>query len=415
MPVIKTDQDHKRFEFRNGLEEFRWRGMRTNGSPATNPPGQLRLLINGRMIEGDVLSRGGWSPFNSSPFQDAGACFRLVSDYQLSEPKRMWIVGDGCAGISSSVGFYLAHFDEEQDPDFQRARYFNTQTNQVVVAAYNGSIYIAADSSLYKLQMIVAQYGTENFAVSGTGQESPIATFSGFQIKCMLEFDGKLFLGLDAGAGASKVVCYDGTSIFDNDLSAVGTPYTFASYRIQGGGDGLVLITNDGANNLKIRTTGDSPGTWANLGTVTAAARSQAVSYKDVLYIASGATTVQSWDGSSVATARTVTNAQILGLCVFNNLLYFGYKITTTSHSVVGKFDGSTWTDTEKDLTTQFADSNGLRVLCAYRDRLVAGSTTNPNTGAALYFSPGLTTSGTWIKLVPNASNNGDIESLVVI
>ena len=125
--------DHPRFEFKAGREGFAWRGMRQEGDPSSNPNNQPRMIVNARPNGGGFRERPGFTPFNTSALHSASACIKSMFDLPIATPVRVWMVGDGCPGISASVGFYIGAFDPEQDPDFQSYYYYSSATSGVVI------------------------------------------------------------------------------------------------------------------------------------------------------------------------------------------------------------------------------------------------------------------------------------------
>ncbi len=403
---------HKRFEFRAGFNDFQWRGMLTNGDAGANPPNRPRMLVNGRLDNGAIVERAGLTAFDSTALHSSSACVRLIADFPLAGSggdggRKLWIRGDGCPGISAGSGFYIAHIDQEQSPEYQRALHYLTTTNALIMGSFDGNLHLGVDSELRRLQLIPVPYGTENITVSGTAQDTPIHTFTGFTVRCLQEFDSKLFIGLDAGAGVSKLATWDGLGIRD-DLTGINVPTCFGSYRVQNGGDAIVVGFGAATNHIRYRPTGASPGTWV---TVTPSAGTVAsfsmASYKDVLYIADGLTGIWAYDGITLSLVRTPASATVVrAVTVFNNFLYFGYD--TASAARVGKYDGSTWTDVEK--TIPGADQ--LKALAGYRGSLIAATTFVGAGGIAI--SPGLATTGTWVQFNLGATNNGDVDTLLV-
>lgn len=401
----------KRFELKAGFNGFRWGLMYTEGDPSAVPPGKTRLVINGRPYGGGIVERPGLTSFHD--FAIASTDVSFLGDYQSTRPVKLWVLGDGCPGVSSSVGFYLGMLDQEQSPEFQRVVYYSSATTKMRMGFFDDALHIGTDGSLRQLQFIRQPWGTEAISLSGTSQDTPLKTFSGFNITFLQEFDGKLFIGLDGGTGASKIVTWDGLS-FRDDLTTIDPPTCAGLYHKGSAGDALFVGFGSATNALKYRVTGDSPGTWTTKtpGAGTLASKDMAV-YKDVLYIATGSTDIWTYDADSdtLAQAHSPTSASSVNAVErFNGYLYFGYE--TATDGIVGKYDGSTWTDVEKNLQTQLS-CNAVRALADFRGVLVAGGT-KPLNGGRLYFSPGLTTSGTWVESIPNAANNGDIEFLLV-
>lgn len=397
-------EGHGRFEFRSGNGGV-WGGMVTNGDPARNSAWNPRMLVNADIVDGEIRERPGLVKRFASVLH-TNASIRNIVHANMPTPFRLYIVAAGCPGLSPSVGFSLNALDTEQDPEFQRMTYYSGTASQVVVGKYNRALYVGTDSDLRRWQAIRVPWGKENLSVSGSTQDTPLKTFSGFTIKCLREFDGMLFIGLDGGAGASKVVTYDGIS-FRDDVTGIDPPTCFADYRVQNGGDAIVMGTSTG-NNIYIRPAGDSPGTWTSIGT---AASVDMISYKDVLYIATGGANVSSWNGTTLtAAARSPAGATaVLSVEVFNGLLYFSYE--TASAAIIGKYDGSSWTDAEKNITTQFSGTTSVRTIASYCGFLVGGGTRSSS--GRLWVSPGTTTSGTWVEVVPNVIQAGNVVRLL--
>lgn len=406
----RLGESFRRFEFKAGNEGFAWGGMLTEGSPSSNPPNRPRLVINGRLLGGEYVERAGLTKFNSSVFHNAAACIRHIDDFQIATPKKLWMRGNGCPDVSTSVGAHLAHIDQEQNPEYQRSVYYDTATNNPILASFDGGLYVGVDADLRKLTLVVTKDGEENLAVGGSSQDRPVHTFTGFVIRCMVAFDGKLFIGLDNGAGASKIATFDGVSVRD-DVTAINAPTCFGLYRVTGGGDAIVVGFAAATNAIKYRPTGDSPGSWTNVapgaGTLSSVAMAP---YKDTLYIADDSGEIWTFDGTTLTSAHTpATATAVRGITTFNGFLYFGYE--TAAAARIGKYDGSTWTDVEKDLTVAFAGTTSIRSLKAYRNSLYAAAVRSSN--GVIQFSPETATTGTWTQITP-AATAGAINELLV-
>lgn len=410
MPKDNLPPGHKRFEFRAGFGDLQWKGMLTNGDAGANPPNRPRMLVNARLTGGGYVERAGLTTFDT--LVSSSACVRLIADFQLSSPKKLWIRGDGCPGVSSSAGFYIATLDQEQSPEFQRAVYYSAATTSVILARFDGALHLGVDGALKKLQLIIMPYGTENLSASGSSQDTPIYSFPAGTISCMQEFDGKLFIGVDNGPGASSISTWDGISI-RSELTGINAPTSFGLYRVQNGGDCIVVGFGTATNHIRYRPTGASPGTWTTVvpaaGTVASVAMA---AYKDVLYITDGALNLWSYDGTTLTIARVpASGTAVRAVATFNGLLYFGYD--TSAAAIIGKYDGSTWTDVEKNLTTQFTGTSSIRYLAAYRGCLI-GVGVETTARGRIWISPGTTTTGTYVKVIPNVGNNGDASFLLV-
>jgi hypothetical protein len=85
------------------------------------------------------------------------------------------------------------------------------------------------------------------------------------------------------------------------------------------------------------------------------------------------------------------------GLTVFNKFLYFSY-FTSINTGIVGRYDGTTWTDVERNVT---GDAGGSFIivdkLVPYKQSLYAAVSTTLGAGSFMV-SPGFTTFGTpWV------------------
>lgn len=388
------NDDGDRFEFRTGFGGT-YGGMLTEGDPAQNGPWRPRMVVNARLVAGEYRERAGLAKLDENAIDSAGGKIKNILSFNLATPKPLWIIGNGCPGISTSAGYSLVSLDPEQDPEVQAQVYDSGLGTEPIIAKYGESWYLAASATLYLLQPLRTRWGTEALDLSGTSQQRPIHTFTGYTIKCMFEFDGSLFIGLDNGNGASKVSTWNGISIQDETgMTAIDPPTCMAAYRIQDGGDALVMGTSN-ANTIYIRNTA---GTWSTIGAI---ASVQMLAYKDVLYIATGSTALYSWNGTTLASARSpALTSEVRGVAVFNGYLYFCYT-TSTPASIIGKYDGSTWTDAEKNLTTQLGAGTDVRDVEYYRDMLIASGA---RSGGKLWVSPGTSTSGTWVEVNPDAT-----------
>lgn len=209
------------------------------------------------------------------------------------------------------------------------------------------------------------------------------------------ELCGRLWMGTLADG---TVYSWDGQYL-GTDVTTLGTgPLIMATYHES--------ILAFGTNYCKKRAVN---GTWETVampgGLTSFVPRAKAV-YMDNLYVGgydNGATypgIILRYNGSSLAVARTLvsgntsaTYAGVTALHVFNDSLYYGYQKTGSGRVCkLGRFDNSTWTDTEKD----FAPSVDLAIgaMDDYRGSLMIGFS-----NADLYSSDGTATSGTYTRL----------------
>jgi hypothetical protein len=375
------------------------------------------MLINTRLDGGGYKERPGFKKFNTDVLHSASAAIKSMFDLPIATPLRVWIVGDGCPGVSSSVGFYIGAFDPEQDPDFQSYYYYSSATTSVNIGEFDDYLYAVIDSELKRINLILQPFGTSALPVGGTGTDTSLYTYTGFTGSAPpLGFDSKLFVGLNNGSGASKISTWDGTTHRDDDTSTE-VPSCFALYRVTGGGDAIVAGFSTG-NLISWRPTGSSPGTWTDVSPGAGTCRAvRMLSYKDVLWITTGGEDLFSFDGTTLTRVQPATTgigagSVTKGLAVANGNLYMLYH--TSGNSVrLAKYTGSAWTAVEKNLTTQFSTLREARDLVTYRGYLMAGATTASD-GARLYAVEQSGITGSWTAITPNALNNGDIDILLV-
>lgn len=412
MPKAPTDPDYLPFEFRPGSNGFPdWGGVRRDGDPSFGPPNTLRLMLNALGRNGEIKSRGGQTPFNSALLVGAvTGNIKYFVDYQLARPIRLWMLSDGCPGLSPTAGFSINTYDEEQSPLFQSNVYYDSASTNGCMGIFDGRLWSGVDNVLRQVVLIRPNYGEGALAVSGAQGGPSVITLTSGTIGFIQEFDSKMFIGNAVGAGTSRIVSYTGVAQRD-DLTAINAPTGAGLYR-----DWLVVGFGAATNGIRLRERGLT-GTWttvANGAGTTAMTQCGGVSYKDNFYWGDGTNIVWKYDGTSITAARTIVGATTLrSVVVFNNLLYYGYT-SSGGAGLIGKFDGSTWTDAEKNLTSQFSANTGVRTIFPCRGDLFA---TGPGTGAGaqLYRSPGTTTSGTWvpIDLSPNTTVVDVLQMLV--
>jgi hypothetical protein len=409
--AVKIPRDPRAvpFDFRKPINGFPgWQGHWRNGDAVSQPIQYPRCLVNVTFEDGEIVSRGGEDLFTNVPLDTGTGDVNSIYDFQVAKPLRLYIVGDGCPGVSTS-GFSLSAFDHEQSPAFQRYVYYDTTTTFTTIGSYSGRLYVGRNSVLVKFIELPHSYGDENIGLAGLSQEEPIKTFSGFTIRFLIEYDGELYIGLDAGAGNSKITRWDGTTFVD-DLSSINAPTGAGVWR-----EDLIVGFGAATNHIRKRT---PDGTWTTIspaaGTV-AMAGLRGVSYKDIFYFPDGGANVWSYNGTTLAITNTVASSIQRTVAVFAGFLFYGYD-SSVPHGIIGRFDGSTWNNTYKDLTTQVSTITSCRYIEPYRNSLWAA--VQDSTGGShgeLYASPANAPAGTYTKETPVASPNyPEIRQLLV-
>lgn len=388
--------------------EFKWRGMWLGADPGSVPPNRLRHGENIRFRDGAIHSRGGLAKVNSTTLHSSTANVIDLQDFQV-RTRKLYTLFTGCPGLSTTVGFSAGWYDADQSPAWQRGVYYNSATGNMVAGVYDGQLYLGVDDKLRVLKLINAPYGnSESLAFAGVEQGEHLGEFTGFTITALQEFDGMLFIGLDAGAGASKIVTWDGLT-FRDDVTAIDPPSAFCKWRDK-------LVGGHSTSGIRIRDVGASPGTWATVAGAVAAVHM--TSYKDVVYITEGGTEIWSYDGTTLGVARTVAGAEIRGITTYNDgsaiYLFYGYQ-SSGSEAVIGRFDGTTYVDAHYNITTTYSVARLPRTLLSYRGGLVAVTNTAAS-GGRLYISKGNDTDGTvaYTEVTqPSSGTSGALDAVV--
>lgn len=172
-------------------------------------------------------------------------------------------------------------------------------------------------------------------------------------------------LSSDGNAGTTgKVGRFDGLNYTIEAIAVAGgvvcSPDAVGIYR-----ENLIVGSSQGLVGSPVFYRRDSATTYTSITSALPqfipSTQSLMVEYKDSLYAAgldNGGTggKIMSYAGTSFATARTPANGgdtaeSVFGVCVFNGFLYYLWKGSTGANwqrrIYVGKYDGSSWTDTE--------------------------------------------------------------------
>lgn len=421
--------------YRNNHEGFPgWDGVHLDTDPGGLAPNQFRHIENGRFTGGNWARRLGYEALNTVPVHSDTAKFRWISSVE-NKPLRIYIASGGCVSVDD-VGFSVTWFDIDQEPRLQRGTYY-AAINDISMGLFDERVYVGLSttaprsSEFRRYETVVVPWGKEQLDLAGPKQEYPIYTFPLRTIRWMEAFDNKLFISLDdgttGGAADNRIAVYDGLSIFDGataampaDLAAMDFPASvMCRHR-----DFLVAGYESGANQISVREAGDVPGTWHHITPAAGTVQSyRMIPYRNKLYITPGgtganATNIWVYDDAepaafaagSLTVARNIVNSEIVCCAVLGTNFYYGWRRTTDGEVIIGKYDGTTWTDAYKILSTQTADDGSapslltkIDDLIAYRGSLYAAvfsdtSVTPPvNQGDYLTYSPASDITGTWI------------------
>ena len=380
-----------------------WGGMYLAGTPSSNPPHRPRFLQNVDFpMGGDLAPRPGVLTFNTTAFH-AASRFNCIQDFQ-SDPFRLYFITSGCLGNAAvGTGFSVNWYNHEEEPQLQTGVYYISATGEIVLGFYGGRVVLGIDTKLKQLKVIIGPWGTTATDLAGRQQDEVLDEYTGFTLRTLGVHGSTLLAGLDNGAGASKMESWDGITSRD-DLITIDVPTMGVPFR-----DLFVVGFAAASNQLRVRA---ADGTWSTVaGGGTAIQSYRAVSFKDVLYISEGptgglGTRIWSFDGTSIAIARTIVGATISGLAQDGEFLYYGYQ-NAANNPIIGRFDGSTWTDAHfSGIQALYGatDVRSVEDLRWFRGFLFAGG--NGPGGGYVARSERLNTAGTWASIqAPVASS----------
>lgn len=225
-----------------------------------------------------------------------------------------------------------------------------------------------------------------------SGSTFPVFT-TGMIVNSSIEYQGYLYMG---GLASGDVTRWSGSVLETDEVAPVTAPVIMAVFR-----ETLMAF---GTQSCKKR---NLDGTWSAVsmpGGVTSFKPRAAVTYKDRLYIGGfdDATDdtglILVFDGTSLTVARTLTvstNNTDVGctdLAVSFGYLYYAYNALDVSVAKIGRYDGTTWTDSHKDMNAVVAGCAIGRIY-PYRGSLFVGLSQQPG----LYRSPLSDTAGTYV------------------
>lgn len=400
MTETKSLKDAQQQVWRFGRNGVGWNlGMKPDIDPQNLPFESPYLLINMRTEGGVPSMRPGRVGVCDSTDAVSG-----LWDHQIGTARSLYIVGDGCPGISPTVGSFVGRYDAElRTPTvtpgvtapYENVAYFNTTSADVVMGKFSQQLYFGVDATIQR-----------------KGEVQRLALPSGYtHVSAFMEHEGDLLCALANGA-TSAIFKFDGTT-FSSDLAAINPVVGFFRYR-----DMCGAVFNGTPNSIRVRT---AAGVWGaaippSAGTVKVVGPDNCASYKDKAYIPDGDTDIFSFDQTStltripIATNLIDAGGHIMAVTTAFGYLYYVWHNLALDAVFIGRFDGTTWTPKHKSLTAQGGWSKTprqARVMKPYAGSLVVGCTTEDTAvfSTAIYISPREATSGTWTINVPAATS----------
>jgi hypothetical protein len=379
------------FHFRPGVppfEDIGWGGVNTEDDPISLRINELQRGQNIRRVGRGLRSRPGLVPkidlTTAVPFSPVGAVMWLKEAPVVCSPLNLWASCRGIYGSSPAIGASLLQLESTASPMSRRyASIVAAADRYVPVGEYGGKIYLGDGPTLRELVRVSVFPDTDTANRIPTIPNTALITIAGYVVRCFLEFDGKLFVGLEnvATPASSKIMVWDGLELKD-DLTAIRPPLAFGIWR-----DKLVAGFDATAGNIRYRSSGAAPGSWTTVALAGFQCATQGNAMQEVrqyLYIASGVDKIFRFDGAALTLVRTIAGCAVDGngatsLTLHNGLLYYGWNAPSTAYTAsLGRHDpdstiANEWVDSYKALTVDTANFVLISSLASYRGQIFCG------------------------------------------
>lgn len=409
-----------------GQDIPRFGGVRQECDPGAIPPNMFRNAVNVRYQGGRLVSRGGQSKFNTGALSGrVQGIFSSEFEFSTDVPVGAWCsdIGVGGAteigseklyllgGDSKYIGFY--YFSEDQQPVLRRQPYDIIRTADVALASFgDGFMWIGGFDETKNYLKSFSRGGAPT-TLASVDRVSGTATF------CDIErLGGTIFFSVGSGTySACRVYRYSGGAIVEDD-----TPFALNSERgtphLRALGSELYMVRGGKATATTTKIRRRYAGAWSTLTPSIANFTSlgQPVVYEDAIYAfgqegETGSPAVIKIVGTTVTTVHTLPAGTSDLFClptVFNGYLYYLYEdwnpgTLTLDGLYVGRFDGTTWDDTHKNLFAQFPLVQGIAFnsfLGVFDGKLraVLSDALYGDCPFTVFSSPGFNTAAPWTK-----------------
>lgn len=390
MPKIPLKPQGQEFQLRPGSDPLGgagWRGVNTESDPGSLNPNELQWGENLRHRGKGWITRPGMSQVLDLGLglSNGDNSVLWMHEAPADNPRaRLWLSARGCFGAAIGTGSLLANLDPTQVPVVQNYGQFYTASDfQIPMGRYGDKLLMGDRSELREVIVSTAPAGVKADRLLLSPSQVPLASFPGFVIRCLQEFDNKLFIGLENTAviAASKISAWNGVSAID-DLTGVRPPLALGLWR-----DKLVAGFDVTAGNIQVRPAGAVPTAWVAFavgGFLCSSHGNAMAEEKQYLYIASGTDLIHRFDGAALTLQRTIAGCAVDGfgctaLTLHNGLLYYGWNTPGAAYlSRIGRHDPESttvteWLDSYKDVTADQANFISLTSLLSYRRQIFAG------------------------------------------
>jgi hypothetical protein len=307
------------FQYRNGIDDFYWKGMSTRTDLGAQPVDRPRLVVNGRYLGGHIIAKPpvDQTPVAAVPYTTGyGAYYAnhaviptFLAEHHSYSGVRLWFGADPPASGETGyyVGGHVGFVDNDWDPQYNDvAAYPHAFNFSPVLERFANFIYVGDYEALRRVYRVDVQVAP---SALNTDYRYPadeiVAAYPGFVTTALHRHEGKLYYALADPAGAVNgyVYSWDGfESRLEYSLPVPGGQgVAMCSFR------NTLVVTVRGMNFILVRT---PAGVWSEAtigGFVASGFQNSMAELHEKLYIMSGEDVVYAWDGGALSIARTIT------------------------------------------------------------------------------------------------------------
>lgn len=335
-------------KLRAGIDHAGWTGLNKDWAPGAIKDTQLTQAINVRIDGGIPKERGGQTKLNHTPVGEDPAVF-------------------SCDGFfdASDIGVRTTSVRPPGPMPRPSALYMGGVGTGPVAALFNGA---ALASDMFNATMPTSLAAPVLIA-SGSAVGNSTVTGDPVPLQHLTAHGGAIWASTQAVNTQQRVDTWAGTGAITVS-EAVNPTGAYPRYLHSFGGDlyAVCSIITGTARRL-------SAGVWGNLTTPANALLTGFVTYGGALYTFGAGPTagvgkprIYSVSTTAVTLAHEfpctgVTGGYVQAAVALNGILYVAYvanKVSATQIGVnrIASFDGVAWTDTVKDLSVQFGDTD---------------------------------------------------------
>lgn len=369
MPLKPTELGERlHIDLRSGVAGIdKWRGVRREGDPASIDDSQTWYQENTRLVGGKILSRGGQAAVNTVAANGCIDGFFDAGDMGAQNPSTY-----------VSPGFYVINGSNGRPSQIETDGTFTEVVAESMthIANYGDYVYYRSTETQFKRFELGASSSANTFSITKIDANDEGATVGGTA-------NGYLWIiyGYHETLTPSngRIYQWDGTTA----TSVHSFSYADTSSEVTFGDDNWRLFPFNNGWIAINRTSGDLgkrfiyrngsgtltfpryAGTLAANDTVYADGEGRSAILGSKIYmpiihdifLGNVVTMIQSFNGTSCTVERTLESAaaqtiSLGGIVEFGDSIYYAYTATSGTIIRIGKYDGTTWTDSFHTIAT---------------------------------------------------------------